>query len=261
MPLSCRVSALINMNCSKNYFICIFLVVFVAGCIEMSYPAQYETSQDTVLKSQRLDMVKSQIEQRGIKDKKILQAMRSVPRHLFVPEGYREYSYADRPLPIGEGQTISQPYIVALMTELIQPGPEGRVLEIGTGSGYQAAVLAEICAEVYTIEIVKPLADSAEKLLKELEYTNINVKCGDGFMGWKEYAPYDGIVVTAAPEEIPEPLIEQLAEGGFMIIPVGPQWRWQELYLITKKDGKIIKKNITAVRFVPMTGEGVESIK
>ncbi len=206
-------------------------------------------------------MVIEQIESRGIKNKRVLKAMRTVPRHLFVHEKLRNLSYTDQPLPIGEGQTISQPYIVALMTELIEPEKNDRILEIGTGSGYQAAVLAELCKEVYTIEIIESLANSAEMRLKSMGYENIKVRHGDGFQGWEEHAPFNGIIVTAAPEKVPPPLLEQLAEDGRMIIPVGPQWMWQELYLIKKINGKIIKEKIAPVRFVPMTGKGVESLK
>ncbi|RKY36285.1 MAG: protein-L-isoaspartate O-methyltransferase [Candidatus Omnitrophota bacterium] len=195
-------------------------------------------------------MVKEQIIARGIKDERVIKAMLKVERHKFVPEGLRWLAYQDRPLPIGYGQTISQPYIVALMTELLGVKGDEKVLEIGTGSGYQAAILAEIVKEVYTIEILEPLAKEAEAKLKNLGYENIKVKCGDGFLGWPEYAPFDCIIVTCAPEEIPHPLIEQLKEGGRMVVPVGKLW--QELKLILKEDGKIKVIDIVPVRFVPM---------
>lgn len=195
-------------------------------------------------------MVKEQIIARGIKDERVIKAMLKVERHKFVPEGLRWLAYQDRPLPIGYGQTISQPYIVALMTELLGVKGDEKVLEIGTGSGYQAAILAEIAKEVYTIEILEPLAKEAEAKLKNLGYENIKVKCGDGFLGWPEYAPFDCIIVTCAPEEIPHPLIEQLKEGGRMVVPVGKLW--QELKLILKEDGKIKVIDIVPVRFVPM---------
>lgn len=198
----------------------------------------------------RREMVKTQIEARGVKDKRVLNAMLDVPRHRFVPAGYRNLAYTDQPLPIGEGQTISQPYIVAMMTELSRLKGGEKVLEIGTGSGYQAAILAELSKEVYTIEILEPLAVSAEKLLKEMGYKNIRVKCGDGYLGWPEYAPFDAIIVTCAPEHIPRPLIEQLAEGGRMVIPVGEFY--QELKLIEKIKGKMKTTGIIPVRFVPM---------
>ena len=201
----------------------------------------------------RENMVISQIEARGVKDKRVLAAMRRVERHKFVPEGLKEFAYRDNPLPIGQGQTISQPYIVALMTELLELKGKEKILEIGTGSGYQAAVLAELCEHVYTIEILGPLAASAERLLKELGYANITVKCGDGFLGWEEYAPFDAIIVTCAPPEVPPPLIEQLKDGGRLVIPVGSFY--QELKVIEKNNGEISTKSIIPVRFVPMLRE------
>ncbi len=204
----------------------------------------------------RREMVEKQIIARGVKDPRVIQAMLKVERHLFVPPAYRHLAYTDQPLPIGEGQTISQPYIVALMTELLELKGDEKVLEIGTGSGYQAAILAELAQEVYTIEIIPKLAVSARKRLEKLGYKNIKVKCGDGYMGWEEYAPFDAIIVTCAPDHIPKPLLEQLKEGGRMVIPVGEYY--QELILVRKKEGKIIKRSIIPVRFVPMTGEGVK---
>jgi protein-L-isoaspartate(D-aspartate) O-methyltransferase len=203
---------------------------------------------------QRAAMVTGQIEERGIKDTRVLEAMRKVKRHLFVPPIYRPLAYADGPLPIGMGQTISQPYIVALMTELLDLKGNEKVLEIGTGSGYQAAILAELAKEVYTIEILEPLARQAEKLLTELGYRNIHVKIGDGFLGWPEKAPFDAIIVTCAPEEIPAALIEQLAEGGRLVIPVGVQW--QNLKLVQKTKGDLTTTDIIPVRFVPMRKGG-----
>jgi protein-L-isoaspartate(D-aspartate) O-methyltransferase len=198
----------------------------------------------------RKKMIKEQIIKRGIKDKRVLAAMLKVERHKFVPEDMKYLAYSDRPLPIGYGQTISQPYIVALMTELLGLRGNEKVLEIGTGSGYQAAILSLLCKEVYTIEILKPLAKSAEKRLKELGYTNIKVKHGDGYLGWEEYAPFDAIIVTAAPQEIPPKLIDQLKEGGKMVLPVGSVY--QELKVVVKEKDKIKIKNILPVRFVPM---------
>jgi protein-L-isoaspartate(D-aspartate) O-methyltransferase len=206
-------------------------------------------------KSLRESMVESQIAQRGIKDKSVLDAMRKVPRHLLVPEKVRPYAYDDMPIPIGEGQTISQPYIVALMTELIKPNKDMKVLEIGTGSGYQAAVLAEIVREVYTIEIFESLGIRAERDLKALGYNNIHVRVGDGYKGWPEQAPFDAIIVTAAPEEIPQPLIDQLAEGGRMIIPVGEVGKVQQLILGEKSKGKFKTRFVSSVRFVPFLRE------
>lgn len=198
-------------------------------------------------------MVESQIKARGIKDPRVLDAMVRVKRHLFVPSEIRRFAYDDSPLPIGLGQTISQPYIVALMTELLAPKKTERILEIGTGSGYQAAILAELAKEVYTIEIFEPLARQSEELLKELNYKNIKVKFGDGFIGWPEFSPFDAIIVTCAPEKIPPPLLEQLAQGGRLVIPVGKQR--QELKLLRKTKAGIIETNIIPVRFVPMLRE------
>ena len=200
-------------------------------------------------------MVQTQIEERGIADPVVLGAMRRVPRHLFVPETIADEAYDDRPLPIGYGQTISQPYIVGLMTELLRLKRSDRVLEVGTGSGYQAAVLAEIVDSVWTIEILEPLASSAGERLRRLGYANVNVRCGDGYAGWTEHAPFDAIIVTAAPEEVPPRLIEQLNEGGRMVIPVGPALAVQSLILVEKHGGKITTRHVEAVRFVPMIKE------
>ena len=202
-------------------------------------------------------MVGRQIENRGIKDKNVLDALRKVPRHLFVPEQKWDEAYADHPVPIGNGQTISQPYIVGLMTELLELKGADKVLEIGTGSGYQAAILAELCGEVYSIEIIESLGKKAEKLLQESGYRNIRVKIGDGYLGWPENAPFDGIIVTCAPDNIPGPLLAQLAEGGRMVIPVG-SYPHQTLKRITKRNGKLNYEDITGVLFVPMTGKAQE---
>lgn len=201
----------------------------------------------------RKDMVEFQLVSRGISDKNTIEAMRKVPRHKFVPEYLRDMAYSDTPLPIGMGQTISQPYMVAYMTELLSPRKGLKILEVGTGSGYQAAVLSETGCEVYTIEIVEPLAVYARSILYGLGYTDIHFKIGDGYLGWESHAPYDGIVVTAASPEIPEPLIKQLKVGGKIIIPVGEDL--QELLLVTKTREGIREEKITPVRFVPMTGE------
>ncbi|HAN19840.1 MAG TPA: protein-L-isoaspartate O-methyltransferase [Bacteroidales bacterium] len=209
------------------------------------------TKQDDKYQKVRQRMVREQIVARGIKDQKVIQSMNNVPRHLFVPENYERMAYEDRPLPIGEGQTISQPYIVALMTEILELKPSMKVLEIGTGSGYQAAVLSEIVDKVYTIEIVEILGKSASVLLSDLGYKNIYSKIGDGYKGWEEYSPFDAIIVTCAPSDIPKPLEEQLKEGGKMIIPLGGSIV-QELILLEKKNGKLIKKVVAPVRFVPM---------
>ena len=204
----------------------------------------------------RRDMIETQIKARGIEDERLLKAMLKVKRHLFVPVHIQKLAYSDRPLPIGEEQTISQPYIVAIMTELLNLDGDEKILEIGTGSGYQAAILAELAKEVYTIEILEPLAKQSEKILNDLGYENITVKCGDGYRGWEEYAPFDAIIVTCAPPNIPQLLIEQLAEGGRMVIPVGTLW--QELKLLEKVNARIKTSSIIPVRFVPMTGEGVK---
>lgn len=204
--------------------------------------------------NQRKQMVNEQIKERGIETNEILEAFKTVPRHLFVPIEIRNRAYGDYPLPIGYGQTISQPYIVAYMTEVLQPNKHMKVLEVGTGSGYQAAILSVLCKEVYTIEIVDSLAVRAVKVFDQLGYQNIKTKIGDGYKGWAEYAPFDAIIVTCAPTDIPVPLLEQLAEGGKMIIPAG-QREGQVLYLIEKKNGEIISQGTIPVLFVPMVNE------
>ena len=209
---------------------------------------------DTSWEHQRLrdQMVDRQIAARDVSDPLVLDAMRAVPRHRFVPGVSPQLAYADRPLPIGHEQTISQPYIVARMTELVRPKPPDRVLEVGTGSGYQAAILAEIVDSVFTIEIIPALGRTARARLDTLAYDNVKVRIGDGYKGWPERAPFDAIVVTAAPEEIPPPLIEQLAPGGRMIIPVGPTGRTQQLTLVTRSEtGEVSKRTLAPVRFVP----------
>ncbi|MCB1314467.1 MAG: protein-L-isoaspartate(D-aspartate) O-methyltransferase [Leptospiraceae bacterium] len=205
---------------------------------------------------QRIQMVASQIERRGVRHARVLAAMRSVPRHEFVEASYRDSAYDDTPLPIGHRQTISQPYIVAYMTELLQPQPGDRILEVGTGSGYQAAVLAEIGAEVYTIEIVEPLCARARADLQRLGYQNITVICGDGYNGWPAAAPYDGILVAAAPEKVPQPLLDQLKVGGRLVIPVGGFS--QDLIVIERTESGYTRTNQIPVRFVPMTGQAEE---
>lgn len=200
-------------------------------------------------------MVERQIRCRGVTDRDVLDAMERVPRHEFVPSQYRSQAYADHPLPIGFGQTISQPYIVALMTQLLELKPGHRVLEVGTGSGYQAAILGEIVAEVYTVEIIEALAIQARERLARLGCGNVRVRCGDGYFGWEEHAPYDAIVVTAAAREIPPPLLAQLKDGGKLVVPVGPPGGYQTLWEITKKKNKVHKRNVTGVLFVPLTGD------
>jgi len=198
-------------------------------------------------------MVRTQIEARGVRDARVLAAMRKVPRHRFIPREHQRWAYDDRPLPIGHGQTISQPYIVAFMTEALALGGGERVLEIGTGSGYQAAVLAEVCKEVFSIEIVEPLARRAQAMLSDLGHDNVHVRAGDGYRGWPAEAPFDAIMVTAAPEHVPEPLVDQLKVGGRMILPVGD--RVQELVVIEKTAQGTTRRSVLPVRFVPMTGE------
>lgn len=210
---------------------------------------------DDLWQAKRNLMVEKQLELREVAHPATLAAMRKVPRHRFVPADLQPQAYADHPLPIGHGQTISQPYIVACMTEQIAPTRTTRVLEIGTGSGYQAAVLAEICAEVYTIEIIPALADQAAAVLHSLGYKNIKTRTGDGWKGWPEAAPFDAIIVTAAAETIPPPLLAQLKDGGRMIIPVGPKAGAQDLMLVTKRAGKTTQRPLIPVRFVPFVRE------
>jgi protein-L-isoaspartate(D-aspartate) O-methyltransferase len=201
----------------------------------------------------RVRMVRDQIERRNVTNPLVLEAMREVPRHRFVPDSLGPSAYADHPLPIGEGQTISQPYIVALMTELAEPAPDKRVLEVGTGSGYQAAILAECFDRVFTIEIIPELGRRAERLLDEVGYDNVEVRIGDGYDGWPSEAPFDAIVVTAAPDTIPRPLLEQLAPEGRLVIPVGTGS--QDLVVVRRTDDGFVRQIVTGVRFVPMTGK------
>lgn len=216
-----------------------------------SYPV-YGQDQDDFFSQERKKMVAVQIKNRGISCPKLLKAMERVERHLFVPKPLARFAYWDRPLPIGEGQTISQPYIVALMTDLLDLKGEEKVLEIGTGSGYQAAILGELVNQVYTIEIIGSLARRSAELLENLGYDNVTVKHGDGFLGWPKKGPFDAIMVTCAPERIPEPLLEQLADGGKMVIPIGEEWQMQKLKLIKKIGDEILINEVAPVRFVPM---------
>ena len=208
---------------------------------------------EAALARAREAMVVSQIAARGVRDPKTLAALREVPRHLFVPRESRAQAYDDHPIPIGHGQTISQPYIVAFMTEAVGLRGGETVLEIGTGSGYQAAVLAGIAARVYTIEIVAPLAEASAALLKSLGYANVSVRAGDGYQGWPEAAPFDAILVTAAAPRIPEPLKRQLKDGGRLVVPVGDEW--QELVVVTRRGERFEERRVLPVRFVPMTGK------
>jgi len=219
----------------------VILISFFSKCEQGD---QFTTARD--------QMVRDQIVARGVSDSAVLSAMQKVPRHQFVSPELMRYAYDDNPLPIGSEQTISQPYIVAFMTELIKPQKGQKILEVGTGSGYQAAVLAEIVDSVYSIEILPELAESAERRLKQMGYRNINVRCGDGYAGWPEASPFDAILVTAAAEEIPQPLIEQLKDGGVMVIPVGPMMSIQALTVIKKQGRDIKKETVLPVRFVPL---------
>ncbi|HCL90289.1 MAG TPA: protein-L-isoaspartate O-methyltransferase [Candidatus Atribacteria bacterium] len=230
------------------------LIVILVFCLTISAQEQEEEGEE-IFAQRRQSMVLNQLKSRDIVDSKVLQAMLTVPRHKFVDEHIRESAYNDYPLAIGEGQTISQPYIVALMTQLLELKGNEKVLEVGTGSGYQAAVLAEIVKEVYTVEIYESLSKKSEKLLTDLGYRNIKFKVGDGYYGWEEYAPYDAIIVTCAPDHVPPPLLQQIKEdGGRIVIPVGGIWMVQTLMKIEKAGGQIKSKGIIGVRFVPMIG-------
>ena len=225
--------------------------IILALCLSAASGSCRAGEQDSTFAKARQEMVRTQIAARGITNKRVLAAMEKVERHRFVPPGLESEAYNDYPLPIGEGQTISQPYIVALMTDLLNLNGRQKVLEIGTGSGYQAAILGELAGEVFTIEIIDTLARTAEQRLKSLGYANIIVRSGDGYLGWPEKAPFDAIIVTCAPDSIPQPLLDQLAEGGRMVIPVGSAY--QNLILIEKKGGQLKKSTVAPVRFVPMT--------
>lgn len=228
--------------------------VILLLCCTLIATAMVSSATDT-LDAKRQAMVARDIKGRGIDDHRVLEAMVRVPRHLYVDERQRWQAYADHPLPIGEGQTISQPYVVALMTEALHLRPSDRVLEIGTGSGYQAAILAELVQSVFTIEIRKPLADKAANRLSELGYQNVRVRYGDGYFGWEEAAPFDAIIVTAAANHIPPPLIKQLKDGGRLILPLGSTVYSQTLTLVTRKGEKLNVEQLGGVAFVPMTGE------
>jgi protein-L-isoaspartate(D-aspartate) O-methyltransferase len=226
----------------------VLAAIIVSGCGQKATPA-------SDFAAQREHMVEQQLVTRGIKDARVLAAMKKVPREEFVSPDSRAVSYEDGPLPIGHDQTISQPYVVAFMTEQLRPQPADRVLEVGTGSGYQAAILAELVSDVYSIEIVEPLAKSAEATLQRLGYKNIHLKVGDGYKGWPEAAPFDAIIVTCAPDKVPQSLVQQLKDGGRMVIPVGDRFA-QQLYLLEKKNGQLKQSATLPVRFVPMTSEG-----
>jgi protein-L-isoaspartate(D-aspartate) O-methyltransferase len=226
---------------------CIVASAMLVGCMTAAQ------SNDSDLRVRRQEMVEQQIRQRGVTDTRVLDAMRTVPRERFVPPEFRRHAYDDGPLPIGAGQTISQPYIVAYMTEALKVAPSHKVLEVGAGSGYQAAVLSELVREVYTIEIVPELARHAEATLQAMNRTNVHVRTGDGFAGWPEEAPFDRIIVTAAPETIPRPLIEQLATGGLLVAPVGTQNAPQWITIVEKTGDRVVERRTIPVQFVPFT--------
>jgi protein-L-isoaspartate(D-aspartate) O-methyltransferase len=233
----------------------ISLWLFLAAMAATGCHRSPATSSDFAAERQK--MVEQQLKPRGIHDERVLAAMAKVPREEFVPENLRAQSYSDAAMPIGHDQTISQPFIVGFMTEQLRPQPTDRVLEIGTGSGYQTAILAELVKDVYTIEIIEPLGKDASARLARLGYTNAHVKVGDGFQGWPEVAPFDAIIVTCAPDKVPQPLTEQLKEGGRMIVPVGNGLD-QQLFLLEKKDGQLAERAILPVRFVQMAGEAAK---
>ena len=236
--------------------IALSLLLFCGGTGNLSAAGYSDLRQEMVRKIETQVQKTSRYIDKEVLDQRVMQAMGSVPRHEFVPEVVKPFAYWDRPLPIGHGQTISQPYIVALMTDLMRPRPEQRVLELGTGSGYQAAVLAELTGRVFTIEIIEELGEQAAERFHRLGYDNITTRVGDGYYGWEEHAPFDAIVVTAASSHIPPPLIRQLKPGGRMVIPVGGRFQVQQLVLIEKsKEGKITTHQVLPVRFVPLTGD------
>ena len=249
-----------------RFFALALTLILSAGCSSapqpITTPAQTPdptpTSGPDTREDERFAMVRDTIEARGITDPDVLAALRSVPRHRFVPDDYAAQAYADHPLPIGHGQTISQPYIVAWMTELLALQPGERVLEIGTGSGYQAAVLAELPGvEVYSLEIVPELAARAAKTLTALGYDEIHLRQGDGYFGWPEAAPFDAVLVTAAPDHLPQPLAQQLSPAGRLVIPIGPPGGYQSLWRFAVEEGELVAENLGGVRFVPLTGEGI----
>jgi len=244
-------------SAARRWTVALALLPLFSGCERSRGPAEPPRAVgDFGRADEREAMVERQIAARGVDDPGVLAAMRAVPRHVFVPPDAAPFAYDDRPLPIGHGQTISQPFVVAFMTAAAELDPSDRVLEVGTGSGYQAAVLAEIVGEVWTIEILAPLAERAERDLRESGYDRVHVRTGDGYRGWPEEAPFDAIVVTAAPDHVPEPLLEQLASGGRLVIPVGGAS--QEILRITRTADGFERESLLPVRFVPMTGEAEE---
>ncbi len=232
---------------------CFLPIILILLCIPRCSRNGQQPNPEDEFRALRLSMVETQIAARGITDTAVLRAMRSIPRHRFVPREQADNAYEDRPLPIGEGQTISQPYIVALMTQLIKPQMHHRVLEVGTGSGYQAAVLSCIVDSVFTIEILRPLEKTAAARLSALGYRNVVCQCGDGYLGWPDRAPFDGIIVTAAVNHIPKPLLHQLKDGGRLAIPLGEPGGVQQLLLLEKRGDKVAIEEVTPVSFVPLT--------
>lgn len=245
----------------QNSFRSVLTLCLAAGILSL-IPSQLfaQVPHGRTPKEQRLSMVKLFLEGAGIKDERVLNVFRDTPRHLFMPKKVQKYAYNDSGIPIGHGQTISSPFIVAYMTESLQTTPEDKVLEIGTGSGFQAAILSPLVKEVYSIEIVEPLGKRAAKTLKKLEYKNVFTKIGDGFKGWPEKAPFDKIIVTCSPENVPKPLVDQLKEGGRIVVPVGERHQ-QTLYLMKKKSGKLVREALRPTFFVPMTGNAEENRK
>jgi len=249
-----KAAPIVALSCLVLFFSVFLVNLFSQSDTTAGPPPRFEERAD-----ERQDMVDGQIAIRGVNSDKVLEAMRNVPRHLFVPDGQRSNAYKDRPLPIGHGQTISQPYIVAYMTEILNLSPDDTVLEIGTGSGYQSAVLSEITPHVYTIEIIEALGKQAKERYEKLSYDSINVKIADGYFGWEQYAPFDAIIVTAAAGHVPPPLLKQLKPEGVMVIPVGSPYLTQTLMKVTKSaSGKMRTQNLMPVRFVPMTGEALK---
>jgi len=236
-------------------------LIFIAGIFCATLAGLTSAEEPNDVRQAREDMVRDQIEKRGIEDTRVLAAMRKVPRHLFVPRNLRSKAYTDRPLPIGDGQTISQPYIVALMTEALSLTASSRVLEIGTGSGYQAAVLAAVAGEVYTIEIKAKLYEKAARTLRALQLDTVKTRLGDGYYGWSEQAPFDAVMITAAVDHIPPPLLRQLKDGGRLVLPLGNPFSYQNLVLVTKHAEDYTVKQITGVLFVPLTGYALDRKK
>ena len=234
------------------------ILVLVAGFLSGTIVGSTSAGEPSDIRQARDDMVREQIENRGIKDPRVLAAMREVPRHLFIPQDLRSKAYTDRPLPIGDGQTISQPYIVALMTEVLSLNASSRVLEIGTGSGYQAAVLAAVAGDVHTIEIKATLYEQAGRTLRTLQLDKVKTRLGDGYYGWTEQAPFDAVMVTAAVDHIPPPLLRQLKDGGRLVLPLGNPFSYQNLVLVTKNAENYTVKQITGVLFVPLTGYALD---